>query len=246
VLTLEEGESRKIDDMFEAGKNFLAQESKDKTSHLEPKGENMGYVEVEGVREHIKLRINGDRKGAWPEAVPGFKDTYDTASNLLSSIAWNVFIELTKYAELNPKAHFRELSAEVLRDLKECTSERSAIAVIHYYTPENSTHDNATTCKLVDVCDEHTDTGILTLILCSEVAGLQVWDRKKKDWMEIENNLIEKYKSQYPNQKFIMCILGEKAGLFTGSEALKPTLHRVMMKSTTERYSMLYFMDTAV
>lgn len=32
----------------------------------------------------------------------------------------------------------------------------------------------------------HTDTGILTLIICSDVPGLQVWDHINGGWIEVE------------------------------------------------------------
>jgi len=244
VLALEESDSATIDNMFEAGKKFFSLDKEAKAIHADPKDEAMGYVNVEGIREHIKLRVNGDRKGNWPVAVPEYKEVYGATSNLLGSMSWNIFLELCDFAKLNPRPRYKEFTEDVLRDCKECVTERSAIAVIHYYNPEKTNSAN-TSSQLVDVCDAHTDTGILTLILCSQIAGLQIWDRQKAQWMEAEKGLIEKYKSQSPNQHLVVCIMGEKISVFTGAASLEPTLHRVMIKSTAERHSMLYFMDTA-
>lgn len=129
-------------------------------------------------RSQTKLRVSGDRQGNWPASIPEYKEVYDKASNLLGSIAWNVFLELCEYAKLNPRPHFKEftgilvlcdccvltaMAEDVLKDFKECVTERSAVAVIHYYTPaETQTANNST--ALVDVCDEHTGTVFIYII----------------------------------------------------------------------------------
>jgi isopenicillin N synthase-like dioxygenase len=54
VIFLGEEEGLRIDNMFEVGKKFFALDKESKEIHLDPKAENMGYVNVE-VREHIKV-----------------------------------------------------------------------------------------------------------------------------------------------------------------------------------------------
>ena len=83
------------------------------------------------------------------------------------------------------------------------------------------------------------DTGILTLILCSKVPGLQIWDAKNKHWLEVEKHLIGKYKSGSPRKHLVLCIVGEKIRTFTSSHALTPTLHRVVYSPPLSSPSLL-------
>lgn len=72
VLALEEGESATIDNMFEVGKKFFALGKDVKAVHADPKNEAMGYVNVAGVREHIKVwftaclpTLTNEAEGKW-------------------------------------------------------------------------------------------------------------------------------------------------------------------------------------
>jgi isopenicillin N synthase-like dioxygenase len=83
----------------------------------------------------------------------------------------------------------------------------------------------------------HTDTGILTLIICSDVPGLQVWDTKNDEWLEVE-------KIVNPMEDMFV-VLGRKMQLFAQDQpsVLMPCTHRVALPLNTERSSLLYFLD---
>jgi len=289
---------KEIEDMYEVGAAFLHASTEVKEAHLDPKDENLGYVDIAGVRQYIKLRITGDRTGQWPAQPPDFKEKYDKASQVLHDVAWKVFIEILHLSHLEPTRLSEPFGDDVLLSVQDCVTQMSSVSVIHYYpqsggevstsSPPSSSStpsppppppttimeetempspalalaptpteeqapapaptptvipvpDDKNAYGLRDVCDAHTDTGILTVIVCSRVPGLQVWDRKNNDWLPVEKLLLETCKKE--GEHLAICIMGEKMGLFT--DVLTATLHRVMVQPNTVRYSMLYFMDTA-
>jgi len=195
----------------------------------------MGYFDIPGLRQYIKLRMSGDRKGQWPALPADYKQIFENAYSVLERTAWDLFAGLCHFTKTNALL-------DIMNEVEECTHEMSSLSVIHYY--RSKVDEESTNAGLRDVCDEHTDTGILTLILCSQESGLQVWDRKNGKWLEIEDELIKKFKLS-KDEHLVICILGEKIGMFTGSKQLSSTLHRVMVAPNVERYSMLYFMDTS-
>jgi len=241
VVSLSESQFDDIGNMYDVGGKFLSQDAEKKNEHLDSKNEGMGYVDIEGIRDFIKLRVTGDRQNQFPSHPPDFKEKFSTAHSLLANIAWTLYLELVHFDPVKSDPLSRQ--DDVLSALKECLDDMASTSHIRYYLPPASS--TTSPGGLRDVCDEHTDTGILTLILCSKVPGLQVWDRKNNRWAEIEKELIEKYKSKNPREHLVVCIMGEKIRMFANSPSLVPTLHRVMVADGVERSSLLYFMDTA-
>jgi len=117
------------------------------------------------------------------------------------------------------------------------SNDRSSLSLIHYIKQQvtdgvtEDTHEPSKT---------HTDTGVLTLIVCASVPGLQVQDRVTEDFLEVEK-LVEP-------REHIFCILGRKTEIFgqTTPAIFTPTVHRVCLPFGVERYSLLFFMDVPV
>jgi len=91
-----------------------------------------------------------------------------------------------------------------------------------------------------EACKVHTDTGVLTLIMCSSVAGLQIEKRGSSgEWLEVE-------KTNTPGVDLFV-IGGGKLHMFGRNEVERetfpPTVHRVMLPHNLQRYSLLYFLD---
>jgi len=134
---------------------------------------------------------------------------------------------------------------------------KSSLSYIHYFPmTESSADDSQNNSNWEEYKDEkgkekdkwiedgftypsktHTDTGILTLIICAEVPGLQVWDSVNKKWLEVE-------KLVTPREDLFV-IMGRKCELFSTvkESPFKATTHRVALPLNTERNSLLYFVD---
>eukprot|EP01089_Gocevia_fonbrunei_P001631 TRINITY_DN11513_c0_g1_i1.p1 TRINITY_DN11513_c0_g1~~TRINITY_DN11513_c0_g1_i1.p1 ORF type:complete len:281 (-),score=49.62 TRINITY_DN11513_c0_g1_i1:8-850(-) len=97
--------------------------------------------------------------------------------------------------------------------------------------------ENSDKRKVVTPSATHTDTGLLTLISCSFVPGLQVLDRASGAFLDVE-------KIADPG-KDLFIIMGRKiTQLSTNHSGLFiPTTHRVVLPPNTERNSILYFQD---
>ena len=123
----------------------------------------------------------------------------------------------------------RWLPQATLKPIKDFFPEGSSVSVIRYFAAS----DQET--NLHSPCDEHFDTGVLTLIMISEVPGLEVQDQKSGKWLELE-------KLGTPGD--LVVIMGRKVEMLFSKEAnLKPTFHRVRIPKNVERHSILFFFD---
>mmetsp|Transcript_8844 Transcript_8844/g.10925 ORF Transcript_8844/g.10925 Transcript_8844/m.10925 type:complete len:157 (-) Transcript_8844:16-486(-) len=145
------------------------------------------------------------------------------------------------------------LPVSELDEIKECLEERASLSVIHYFPASvdeaadfiNEAPNAKDLCEqsnMLEVCSQHKDTGIFTLIMTSNVPGLDVYDNKLQAWIPLET-LIQQHRDP-PNTEIMVLLMGHKAPLFLGAKC-QPTLHRVTVKKAVERPSFLYFMDTA-
>lgn len=77
----------------------------------------------------------------------------------------------------------------------------------------------------------HTDFGAITLLLQDENPGLEVLNQTTGKWVSIE-----------PNQDAYVVNVGDMLSLWTGNE-YKSSVHRVVNKNPTDRYSVVFFFD---
>ena len=77
----------------------------------------------------------------------------------------------------------------------------------------------------------HTDFGAITLLLQDEHPGLEVLDQKTNNWMPID-----------PNSDAYVVNVGDMLSMWTAGE-YKSSVHRVLNKNPTDRYSVVFFFD---
>ncbi|KAJ5118121.1 hypothetical protein N7526_011144 [Penicillium atrosanguineum] len=77
----------------------------------------------------------------------------------------------------------------------------------------------------------HTDFGAVTLLLQDEHPGLEVQDSKTGDWIEVP-----------PNPAAYVINMGDIVTRLTGG-LYKSSVHRVLNKNPTDRFSVVYFFD---
>ncbi|KAL6240229.1 hypothetical protein RBB50_012876 [Rhinocladiella similis] len=75
----------------------------------------------------------------------------------------------------------------------------------------------------------HTDFGAVTILLQDMIGGLQVWNREKHEWRDVE-----------PTEDALVVNLGNLMMRWTNDKYLS-NLHRVINKSGEERYSVPFF-----
>lgn len=86
-------------------------------------------------------------------------------------------------------------------------------------------------------CRVHTDEGLLTFVVCAQAPGLQIQDRITGQFLDVETLAT-------PGVDLI-CLGGRKLRVFgQHGQVFRPTVHRVVLPSDTERYALLYSMDT--
>jgi len=200
---------------------------------------NEGYLLVPRVKEFLKLK-NGDEL---PENVEGFQEKFDRFWKNINDIAELCLDILALSIDENGKQYFEQ---KLYEDIKKKFAKKSSISMIHYFPrkpPEERDEGD-----IAGDDDEgqnmpsktHTDTGILTLISCSEVPGLQVENRDNGEFFEVEKIYAE------TARRDLFVIVGNKIEFFAQSQEppmYKATVHRVILPYNIERNSMLYFVD---
>ena len=90
--------------------------------------------------------------------------------------------------------------------------QKSSISIIHYFPqPSSST----------PACDTHTDTGLLTIGVRSDVPGLEIKNRRTGEFDKIEEG------DQAPLHEMVLFV-GQKVPLFSQSTVFESTEHRVV------------------
>jgi len=201
-----------------------------KQQYLDPKGENIGYIKIDDIREYLKLKqTNPIFENS---TQPSLCTPFSTIFSLLLSTAWNSFLGIHSYLQKLHESNSKLkpiLSDSDLPVMYQCVSEMSSLSMIHYYkTGANE--------PIYNVCDTHKDTGILTIIVCSDVSGLKVFDKMQDKFVDVESLV---------KSKDLIMIMGEKMPIFTGTRSFEATPHKVELLSNTERYSLVFLLDTA-
>jgi len=238
VIGLGEKYKQEIDALNEVSKDFFKLPPEIKLLNDDPKHEGLGYVGSNSHKEYLKLRRYGDRNKNWPNNPPQLRDIFIKGLDLFHEISWKIYQELSYFTLTNTNPKSKPYSEEDWKGIKEAVFELGSIGATHYY-PRNK--KEADSSNLVDICDAHRDTGILTFVVVSEVPGLQLWDRKNNVWMDAEKILHPERNSQH----ILIVMMGEKVQMFTGSSVLEATYHRVMVPPETRRDSLLFFMDVS-
>jgi isopenicillin N synthase-like dioxygenase len=55
-----------------------------------------------------------------------------------------------------------------------------------------------------NVCDTHTDTGILTVAIASSMPGLEIWDKIRKEFVKIEEEVQPQDLVIFPGEKLTL------------------------------------------
>jgi len=230
------------------GKNEIwsSRKKNDSPDVLPVKLKNQGYIYIKGVKEFLKLKPN-DPDEAFPPNPTELKTTYPVLYNKLLELLMFTLNEICQVkAPTDGGPYFEEKLIETVRQY---SKRDSSVSLIHYFGNDyNDFQSDNKKKEDIENTEEfhiegikypsgtHTDTGIMTLITCAEVSGLQVWDRKTEKFLEVEK--------MFDPIADMFLIVGRKMNLFARKDKLfEPTTHRVALPAGTERSSLLFFMD---
>jgi len=184
---------------------------------------NIGYVSIGDIREYIKLRST-DPEELWPTHPENFKEIFDNFNEIYSKFAFATFEALASSIDLEDGLPL--IALDDYTEIKKFLAEKSSISMIKYNALE----------KECEVCDEHTDTGILTFITRTNRPGLEIWDKHENKYLKIE---------EFLEMGDILVFLSEKTPLFSGSRKFLATPHRVRLPEGPQRMSIAYLLDVA-
>jgi hypothetical protein len=214
------------DRLTEVGLEYLNQELQIKERNIDPASGNVGYVNIPEIREYIKLRLK-DPDHLWPQYPDNFKDIFYEFHKQYTKIAKNCFVFLSESVNAEEPHSKRLIRQDDTEAISEVIEERSSLSMIKYYPVEKTT----------EVCDEHTDTGILTFITRTHRPSLEIWDRSENEYIQIEELL---------DRGDIVVFVSEKVPLFSGSMDFRPAFHRVRMPAGPVRLSIAYLLDVCL
>eukprot|EP01012_Entosiphon_sulcatum_P021083 TRINITY_DN2587_c0_g1_i1.p1 TRINITY_DN2587_c0_g1~~TRINITY_DN2587_c0_g1_i1.p1 ORF type:complete len:321 (-),score=44.57 TRINITY_DN2587_c0_g1_i1:7-945(-) len=218
-----------------------------------PRRRNRGFVPGTD-REYFKVRMI-DKDESYP---PGLQQPLGAAMEWMYKLLWTCFLQLAqgpvptapsltdKFPPIKNYSmeELKQISTPKRVDVNEDTTrwapqstvavmypfvpEGSSISIIRYFNQGKSGHQS---------CEEHHDTGLLTCVMAGEVPGLEIYDDKFKEWVEVE--------ALCPPGDLLL-MPGRKLELFAclaPERALRSAFHRVSMPANLERHSILFFMD---
>lgn len=129
----------------------------------------------------------------------------------------------------------RMMNEEVQASMLSLAAEDSSISTIRYFSTEQGNRTDA--CAL----EAHADTGLMTLLIASDVSGLEVEERGRNRWCRPEELSIVK-ESIAQGRVVVFCLLGRKFVDYSSDSPYSPCVHRVMIPTQEQRQCMLYFM----
>ena len=172
------------------------------------------YIGLEHGDDHPMVQAERFNygKNQWPEEANDFKETAMTYIESLASLAETLMSLIAVSLKL-PKDFFQSF----------CTDPLMTLRLLHYPPQPVSALPNE------KGCGAHTDFGGLTLLLQDENGGLQVWGHEQNTWLDAT-----------PIPGSYVVNLGDMIARWT-NDHYRSTLHRVINKSGTERYSIPFF-----
>ena len=91
----------------------------------------------------------------------------------------------------------------------------------------------------------HTDSGLLTMVVCTDNPGLEIYDTKLEQWIAVEEMIHEHVASngsgaeEQAHRQFAVAFFSDSVVYIDAKKRLKPVLHRVA-GATEERISVVF------
>lgn len=254
VLALSDEQAAVVRQLRDAADRFFAMPADEKNRSVAPprfaNGEiaeltavkdNKGFIFVDTIKEYLK--ITGD-DGNFPSA--DYERAHRAAYALFARMASDCLRAMAQY-KIDGRSMWQPA---VLESVLKFAPARSAVSVIHYFArePESARSSYGDTAIEFFPSPPHVDTGVLTLIVCADVPGLQIADATTGEYIRAEE-IMGASGAAYGTRVFV--IQGRKASIFSdhalASESGRQytaTLHRVALPARCERTSLLFYMDT--
>jgi len=247
ILTMDDEETRTaILEYLEVAKGFfdLSQEEKVKYSRTEElRKVNEGYLLVEGTKEFLKLKHKDSKM---PRDDPELAEKFPKAWTAMHKICERL-LEIVGEGLMDDGKPY--IDPTLYSIVKEKMALRSSVSIIHYFPVERDPAGELVEGENLSVPSAiHQDTGLFTLILCSNVQGLEVQTNQSPpsyDGQESDEHPYLKVETMATVHHDLFCIMGRKIELFSRIQppTYTATWHRVRLPSNTERYSTLFFCD---
>lgn len=138
-----------------------------------------GFNQPNPAKEVFRIR-RGDAQ-PWPSSPEQFRVVMTRALELLESVAICCEDVLLQSVHLDSEKIFESILDYYKNKITFNILSSSPFDLFYYYNSEN-------VADIVN-CHEHVDPGLLTVVPCSPVAGLEIRDHKTGQWIAVENEL---------------------------------------------------------
>ena len=210
-----------IEKMWEEASRFFNQSTKAKRKVYRTESIPLGYYDREltkrkrdlkEVFDYMQPRSDGSDRNQWPERQPHFYEAMD-----------RFFLEASLVAERTLKLVYRALAGEGINELPMPEGDpRTSTVRLNYYPFIDPLSDDEkdTAANLGDMAlHQHTDPGVLTLLLQDMIGGLQTLS-KKDGWIDV-----------VPEESSIVVNLGDSLQVWS-NDNYRAAVHRVVPMDT--------------
>jgi len=218
-----------------------------------------GYSEIKGLKEQFMMRLCGEGSDLiFPNTGAGGIDFGIAGVQLLENmdlacrkIARRCLTFLGENPDdvddiLDPVS---KIGFPAKRNGRTCTSNYVPKNYISSSIMDNfhySAHSHEKTNQFRNNHSSHTDSGLLTMVIITDVPGLEVYDSVLERWVAIEQLVHESLAladGEKPHRKFAVLFWGDSV-VYLRAPKLRPCLHRVA-NCKDERFSIVYKQRTA-
>ncbi len=228
------GHDKLIDRMWDETRRFFAEPSEVKNSVRRTQDMPLGYYDREltkrkrDCKEVFDIMAPGGRgrtdRNRWPENLPGFRETQAEFFDAFSELAEETLRVIHRSLDLPD---------EIIATHKG-NSAVSTVRLNHYTVEDPVAGDSSELAELADVSlGDHTDPGVLTLLLQDNTGGLQALGRDG-NWIDVP-----------PSPGLVVVNIGDILQVWT-NDRYRASVHRVTRMTRSSRLSIPYFYNPQV
>lgn len=193
-----------------------------------------GYSEVPCLKSQFMMRVEGHSPG---QLLENPKELKSSGTRLFFELDEICRKAASSSDSQQPFSKLNRLLDPPCDDFPENYISSSILDCFHYFGEEKSLPGKSD--RFCNNHASHTDSGLLTAVITTDVPGLEVLDQKLGEWVSVEKHIHEFCKETGNEHRNFATLFWGDSVVYLDKEGLDPCLHRVE-KTETERFSVVF------